>query len=89
MPSPLQLQRVIYPAGALGGPAFVGALDAYASGLAGAWSVSRRLLTSYSGPLVRVRRSSDNAEQDIGFLLEHILAPKMCAVCSKMVQYNN
>jgi hypothetical protein len=27
----------------------------------------RRLRTAYTGPLLRVRRSSDNAEQDIGF----------------------
>lgn len=49
-------------------PSFVGILDNYSSGLAGAWSISRRLLTSYSEslPLVRVRRSSDNSELDIG-----------------------
>ncbi|HSH41653.1 MAG TPA: arabinofuranosidase catalytic domain-containing protein [Arenicellales bacterium] len=32
-----------------------------------AYSVARRLRYDYSGPLIRVRRSSDNAEQDIGF----------------------
>lgn len=32
-----------------------------------AYSTARRLRTLYSGPLFRVRRSSDNAEQDIGF----------------------
>lgn len=49
-------------------PSFVGALDSYSSGLAGAWSVSKRLLASYSAnlPLVRVRRSSDNSELDVG-----------------------
>jgi hypothetical protein len=31
-----------------------------------AFSVSRRLLSAYAGSLFRVRRSSDNAEQDIG-----------------------
>ena len=31
-----------------------------------AWSL-RRLLSSYTGPLIRVRRSSDNAEADIGY----------------------
>jgi len=50
-----------------GAPAFVGPLDAYTSNLAGAWSVARRLLTDYTGPLIRVRRSSDDAEQDVGF----------------------
>jgi hypothetical protein len=48
------------------GASFVGPLDDYAANLAGAWSVSRRLLSSYSGPLIRVRRSSDNDELDIG-----------------------
>lgn len=55
------------------GSSFRGPLDAYASGLAGAWSVSRRLLASYTGPLIRVRRSSDNAEQDIGFISSGLL----------------
>lgn len=31
-----------------------------------AWSVARRLNPTYSGNLIRVRRSSDNAEADIG-----------------------
>lgn len=39
-------------------------LDDY-SGAKFAYSL-RKLSTSYSGPLIRVRRSSDNAEQDIG-----------------------
>ena len=50
-----------------GGAAFVGALDDYASGLGGAYSVRRRLLASYDGALLRVRRSSDSTELDIGF----------------------
>lgn len=45
---------------------FTGVLDGYSSGLAGAWSVSRRLLSSYSGPLIRVRESTGNTELDIG-----------------------
>ena len=49
------------------GASFVGALDAYTTNMDAAWSVSRRLLTSYSGSLIRVRRSSDNNEQDIGY----------------------
>jgi hypothetical protein len=45
---------------------FVPALDSYTSGLwAARWT--RRLLTSYTGNLIRVRRSSDNAEVDIGY----------------------
>ncbi len=50
------------------GASFVGALDAYTTNMDAAWSVSRRLLTSYSGSLIRVRRSSDNTEQDIGYI---------------------
>jgi len=49
-----------------GAAAFVGALDDYTANLSAAWSVARRLLGSYSGALLRVRRSSDDAEQDIG-----------------------
>ena len=48
------------------GGAFVGPLDAYTANLAGAWSVARRLLGSYSGPLIRIRRTSDSTVQDIG-----------------------
>lgn len=49
------------------GPSFVGALDAFTTDLAGAWSVVRRLLTDYTGPLGRARRSSDSTELDIGY----------------------
>lgn len=47
--------------------AFSGALDGVTATVAGA-SGFRRLRAAYTGPLVRVRRSSDNAEQDIGYL---------------------
>lgn len=33
-----------------------------------AWSIARKLRTAYSGSCLRVRRSSDNSEQDIGFV---------------------
>ncbi len=46
-----------------GGGAYVGPLDTY-TGAKGAWSLYRRLLSSYTGPLVRIRRDGDNAEQD-------------------------
>jgi len=46
------------------GVSFVGPLDTLSTGIVGAWSVARRLLASYTGPWLRVRRSSDNAEQD-------------------------
>lgn len=52
---------------------FVGPLDAYAVGLGGAYSVARRLLSSYGGALIRVRRSSDNTEVDIGFTSDGLL----------------
>ena len=34
---------------------------------AAAYSPARQILTAYSGPLIRVRRASDNVEQDFGF----------------------
>ena len=39
----------------------------------GAYSVARRLSTNYTGSLIRVRRSSDNAEQNIGYTGANIL----------------
>ena len=47
------------------GAGFTGILDEY-SGAAAAYSV-RRLSSTYTDGLIRVRRSSDDAEQDIGF----------------------
>jgi hypothetical protein len=44
---------------------YVGVLDSY-SGAAAAWSI-RKLSAAYSGYAINVRRSSDNATQDIGF----------------------
>lgn len=46
--------------------AFTGALDSYTANL---WALrwTARLLTSYTGALIRVRRSSDSAEADIGY----------------------
>lgn len=45
-----------------------GAMDAVADSFAGLFSFNERLLASYTGPLFRVRRASDNAEQDIGYV---------------------
>lgn len=53
-----------YGTGPSGAASFVGALDNYTTNLSAAWSVARRLLTSYSGALIRVRRSGDNSESD-------------------------
>ena len=50
---------------ALGGGGFVGVLDGI-SNVAAAYSL-RKLRTAYAGSAVRVRRSSDSTEQDIGF----------------------
>ena len=47
-------------------PSFTGLLDTY-SGAAAAYSAARRLSSTYTGALIRVRRSSDNTEQDIGY----------------------
>jgi hypothetical protein len=56
-------QQVLVAVSAAGGLP----LDAYTTDLIGAWSRSERLLTAWAGSAFRVRRTSDNAEQDIGF----------------------
>lgn len=50
------------------GRGFSGALDAYTSGLVGVYCIPKRLLSSYTGPLIRVRSSAGGGttEQDIG-----------------------
>lgn len=52
--------------------AFTGLLDTY-SGAAVAYSSARRLSSTYTGSLIRVRRSSDNTEQDIGYDSNNVL----------------
>ena len=47
-------------------------LDTY-SGAAAAYSAARRLSSTYTGALIRVRRSSDNTEQDIGYDSNNVL----------------
>lgn len=51
--------RVLIPQGG------VGVLDSYTTGLWGAYGLTR-LRGNYTGSVMRIRRSSDNAEQDIG-----------------------
>lgn len=51
----------------MGKAAFVGALDGQTTNLAGVWWIAKRLLSSYTGPLIRVRRSSDSLESPIGY----------------------
>lgn len=41
-------------------------LDAYPNAYY-AWSIARRLRTTYTNSLIRIRRSNDNAETDIGY----------------------
>lgn len=53
-------------AAAGGGGAITPALDGYGATPTHAYGLAQ-LLSSYSGPLVRVRRSSDDVEQDVGF----------------------
>ncbi len=50
-----------------GGEPYIGVLDTY-TGAAAAYSL-RLLRTAYSGSAIRVRRSSDNTEENIGFNL--------------------
>ena len=54
------------------GVPFTGLLDTY-SGATAAYSAARRLATAYTGSLIRVRRSSDNTEQDIGYDSNNVL----------------
>lgn len=45
---------------------FSGALDDHTDALVSAWSPVQRLLTSYTGPLLRVREDGADAEMDVG-----------------------
>jgi len=55
-------------------------LDLYPSAAA-AYSV-RKLRTAYTGNAIRVRRSSDNAEQDIGFVAGNLDTTTLTTFCS-------
>jgi len=46
---------------------FTPAYDPFAASIVHAYEPARRVLTSYTGNLVRLRRASDNAEADFGF----------------------
>jgi hypothetical protein len=59
------LHRMLQAA-ASSGAGFVGALDG-TPGLVHVYDIARRWLTSYEGDLVRLRRSSDNAELDFTY----------------------
>jgi hypothetical protein len=59
---------------------FVGLLDTY-SGAAAAYSL-RLLRSAYSGSAIRVRRASDNTEQDIGFVNNELDTSALTTFCS-------
>jgi hypothetical protein len=61
-------------------PAFTGLLDAY-PGATFAYSL-RLLKSDYSGNAVRVRRASDNTEQDIGFANNELDTASLETFCS-------
>lgn len=54
-------------------PAFTGILDQLSTASVGAWSVGRRLTVNYEGPLIRLRRGSDNAESDFSYGNDNLL----------------
>lgn len=66
MPFPVACYPKMSRPGNGGGASFVGPLDAFSADITGIWSPAQRLLTSYEGPLIRVRRDSDDTESDIG-----------------------
>jgi len=59
---------------------FVGLLDTY-SGAAAAYSL-RKLRSAYTGNAIRVRRSSDNTEQNIGFVDNVLDTSSLTSFCS-------
>ena len=70
-------------------PSFTGILDSLPSAAA-AYSV-RRLRAAYTGPLLRVRRSTDNVQQDIGFTiggnLDKAALASFCGTASCFVRF--
>ena len=59
---------------------FVGLLDTY-SGAAAAYSL-RKLRSAYTGSSIKVRRASDNTEQDIGFVNNELDTTSLASFCS-------
>ena len=70
-----------------GGSAFIGLLDTYPNAAA-AYSV-RLLRTAYTGSAIRVRRSSDNAEQDIGFVSGSLDTSSLTSLDRKSTRLNS
>ena len=69
----------IYLASLASAPSFVGLLDTYPNA-AVAYSL-RKLRSAYSGNAIRVRRSSDNAEQDFGFVSNVLDTASLLTFC--------
>lgn len=67
-PAPLQSSLLLTGAGPSNGASFVGALDGYTTNMVELYSPFKKLLSSYTGDAVRVRRSSDNSLRWIPFL---------------------
>ena len=63
----------------VGAVAFTGLLDTYPNASA-AFSL-RKLRTAYTGSAIRVRRSSDNAEQDFGFVSNVLDTASLLTFC--------
>jgi hypothetical protein len=66
-------------------PLFTGLLDTY-TGSAAAYSL-RRLSSTYTGSSIRVRRNSDNNEQDIGFVNNALDTSSIITFCSGTIGY--
>jgi len=74
------LANIVYWSTAAVAPAFTGLLDTY-PGAEVAYSL-RLLKSDYSGNAVKVRRASDNAEQDIGFVNNELDTASLETFCS-------
>ena len=78
-------QNASHAAGVAGSAALASAsqdpllLDAYPGAYA-AYSL-RKLRSDYDGPAIRVRRSSDDAEQDFGFTAEGDVTRRLSKLC--------
>lgn len=67
-PTPVESGMMLLGCGSSGaGVTFTGALDDYTTSLLGLHCACNRLLSSYGGSLIRIRRASDDAELDIGY----------------------
>lgn len=70
------------PAATGGGGATLLLDESGLSGATAAYSVARKLRSAYSGSAIRVRRSSDSTEQDIGFSGDVLNSSSLASFCS-------